>query len=1055
MASNVSTIARSELLLSPGIIQESSLSIRSVFQSPCSSVPSEWFRDDYLFTDVQQMIVEMSESRTDVKNERRRQPKRAAAANVTSSSDEEIDRRPRKRRRAVIYSDDDSDDEIKEPQQLVIPDAPIVMDAEPRKGRGIRPVVARSEYTGKVLSSRDLDLLWYAENNRAVVRTNEEDVKESKRPLRVQALLSIASNEEWQYAIRKYRQVQLEHHATDQEHTGGVMIQIFDIYNQHDIYYAGPNLEYQGVTLCIACGDPTARYDRHPFCPDCQVEHGDILCPAEGLCGICVLCPPRTARARYRRILKVFEDRKATAVYRARHRIPRVLFNQHLLNCEMHEKARLKYGDDWEPDANFVRPRFALRDILGDVKPTTCMIAVAHDATGKQKEVPGHHRIGERVIWSPQQLEEVCNRYCVEDHISFTADGIEMQESRFRSRDEDSRSIERDELALLRKNLLKKSEDKTVTVTFPTAANTLMCDASGKRQLVVTCLVNDVSVIQDRMQANFDIGLTQTEVIGTVTSVQKMPVVSTSTIPTGNTVSYSFNSSVLTEDSMVNQVDSATTSYSQRATGSRTISPILGHNSEHNYDDQASTEENTVLSVPDRDDIDSEQLVVSAEDTDAVPANEDDVIDDGVPEAGIATGDDVIEEDDVVAGRLDVISTDVVVDQLDVANQMDVTQSSTEVPDPDRPPRQPTPVIPDHTIRHPTPVSVVEQEGSQHDEAGAEDLRDDSTTGNEIIVQDDVAQVENEPVVTDAGGEVNPAADDQVEDEVRGIVPDSDNAAVAPDLPRDPGQYRENLEDSMAPDSNDDVTANAAELNTTNDILDAVFDGFNRLTTDIVRQQEYLDAHGHGHRQNNELAAEARELVETMQAAGHHNAQFLVLPEGYRPSVGDVRINQHMAGGVQRQIYSNDQGWINIGIEWVTSSGGTRYVTRDGVIYESASPENTVTTVGNSQPIAGINHLNAAPGNLDTVISTEPTLRERQEAHQAAEDIIRHVVEDVVRTQEDVARRSVRMVRAVQDARRHIHQTQIPVEEFRLGSDFFGEPRRQTRTISRTRCYLM
>ena len=51
MASNVSTVVRSELLLSPGIIQESSLSIRSVFQSPCSSVPSEWFRDDYLFTE--------------------------------------------------------------------------------------------------------------------------------------------------------------------------------------------------------------------------------------------------------------------------------------------------------------------------------------------------------------------------------------------------------------------------------------------------------------------------------------------------------------------------------------------------------------------------------------------------------------------------------------------------------------------------------------------------------------------------------------------------------------------------------------------------------------------------------------------------------------------------------------------------------------------------------------------------------------------------------------------------------------------------------------------
>ena len=1043
MASNVSTIARSELLLSPGIIQESSLSIRSVFQSPCSSVPSEWFRDDYLFTDVQQMIVEMSESRTDVKNERRRQPKRAAAANVTSSSDEEIDRRPRKRRRAVIYSDDDSDDEIKEPQQLVIPDAPIVMDAEPRRGRGIRPLVPRSEYTGKVLSSRDLDLLWYAENNRAVVRTNEEDVKESKRPLRVQALLSIASNEEWQYAIRKYRQVQLEHHATDQEHTGGVMIQIFDIYNQHDIYYAGPNLEYQGVTLCIACGDPTARYDRHPFCPDCQVEHGDILCPAEGLCGICVLCPPRTARARYRRILKVFEDRKATAVYRARHRIPRVLFNQHLLNCEMHEKARLKYGDDWEPDANFVRPRFALRDILGDVKPTTCMIAVAHDATGKQKEVPGRHRIGERVIWSPEQLEEVCNQYCVEDHISFATEGNEMQERRFRHREEENKLAGREERLLLRKNLMTLDEDKTVMVKYPTAENTLMCDASGKRQMVITCSVNDVSVVQDRMMANFDIGLTQIEVIGTITSVQRMSTIPTSVTnqPTGNTVDYSFNASVLTEDSRINQTDSIVSEDSRRAVDSRVISPIPGPSSEQNLIGQDIADDQLSPVVEGMHDGDSD-------------AGEDGLLDEEIGDEQLGTDRAL-----VVADQLDVNRNDVVADQVDderastvaeITNSMDVTQSSTEVPDPDRPPRQPTPEIPDHTIRHPTPVPDVEIDRNQSAPAT------NSVVVPEVLERQDdvtVTMEQNQDMVNEQFGTDMAVNQGEVAEQEQ--IPDMVAEAAEQQLPSNMGQYREIVNDTAATvDENEEDMQLPVDMNTTNDLLDAVYDGFSNLTTDIVQQQEYLNAHGDGHRLHNDLATEARELVDQMQAAGHHNAQFLTLPEGYMPAVGDIRISQHLAGGVQRQIYTNDHGWRNIGTEWVTSTGGTRYLTRHGTLYEVASPDNTVSTIGNSQPLAGVQ------GGLEPEVPSlpaedAPLETTRQEARRVVDRIVQDLVDSAYDTQERIARRSVRMIRAIQATRRQLRQMPLPVEEFRLGPEFMGENRRQTRSINATQCYVM
>ena len=191
-----------------------------------------------------------------------------------------------------------------------------------RSSRGYTPWVPIEPKLNRDLTKEEIELLFF---NRA----------KFGMPTRVLMLLTIATHEQWKYLVGHYRTGPLTIVNPDNANQiAGICRQEYNERNVIDPSYLGPNLERNGRTIAIACGDETERHSQHCFCAGCTVEKGQHWCSMDGLCQRCQDSGEMVIRERYKRLNDAFQDVEAGRHIAGRRIGGRGLINQHMINVE-------------------------------------------------------------------------------------------------------------------------------------------------------------------------------------------------------------------------------------------------------------------------------------------------------------------------------------------------------------------------------------------------------------------------------------------------------------------------------------------------------------------------------------------------------------------------------------------------------------------------------------------------------------------------------------------------------------------------------------------------
>ena len=248
-------------------------------------------------------------------------------------------------------------------------------------------------------------------------------------PVRTMLMLTIATADDWNRLLKPYRRVSPA--ITNPKHsnwTSGYCRQEYQERNVIDPAYCGPNLEKEGRTIAIACGDEAERYSTHVFCAGCTVEDGAHWCAMDGLCQMCVESDPKTVRARYKRLNDAHKEKCAgKAITRRDH--TRTQLTQHMINVEQVDLLKEKFPN-WEKPEGLEVPEYD----YDDFKPKPMMehrIAVAVAPLPREHHEAGHRLMRQSdnrysVTWTRRQMEQMADKFCKEEEILLTSGSSEQ-----------------------------------------------------------------------------------------------------------------------------------------------------------------------------------------------------------------------------------------------------------------------------------------------------------------------------------------------------------------------------------------------------------------------------------------------------------------------------------------------------------------------------------------------------------------------------------------------------------------------------------------------------
>ena len=130
----------------------------------------------------------------------------------------------------------------------------------------------------RVLTDRELDILWY-------FGTNRNPKGHCITPDYVVALLQIGSWEDQEklFSFFQDQRHEILHPDTPLLSAGHLRLEI-DVVALFDVSMYPPNPECYPRTHCWICKMQTSRSDLHRLCPPCGVKHGVQTCPLTGLC---------------------------------------------------------------------------------------------------------------------------------------------------------------------------------------------------------------------------------------------------------------------------------------------------------------------------------------------------------------------------------------------------------------------------------------------------------------------------------------------------------------------------------------------------------------------------------------------------------------------------------------------------------------------------------------------------------------------------------------------------------------------------------------------------
>ena len=267
------------------------------------------------------------------------------------------------------------------------------------------------KYDTVVLTQADIELLFF-------FRAKHD------MPTRVLVLLTIKSQAEWKEFMKEYTNVPNCEWDTEkpQWHTGRLQ-HAYDETHVVDPKYAGPNIEWNGLTICIACGNVTERYSIHVFCVLHIADNGQHWCTFDGVCQLCIMETPKVLRARYRRFHAAFLNIHFARQHYRKKVCPRKIRNQHHANVEQVIKLKKQYPN-WVKPAGFEVPRYTFKDF----KPPPRMNhrVVVADAPVKGELLS----LGRRLlpqgdsrpvrVFSYRQLDQIARTYCDPPKIQLT-----------------------------------------------------------------------------------------------------------------------------------------------------------------------------------------------------------------------------------------------------------------------------------------------------------------------------------------------------------------------------------------------------------------------------------------------------------------------------------------------------------------------------------------------------------------------------------------------------------------------------------------------------------
>ena len=211
-------------------------------------------------------------------------------------------------------SDDDSDHQQRAPR--IRRPRRVVIIWKPRNPRT------------RILTSDELELLWY-------FGTTRKQIGNAATPDYVVALLSISSYEEQKRVNSWFKNHRFEIVCPDDANmTGGYMKYKFNARAGRSLRALTPNIDCFPRTYCMGCKAPVSRNDMHRWCRDCSAENGDLQCPLNGVCRVCLSMNWLDLKTRYKRLCETLMNH-AAGVTTSRHVLLLDVACQYDANCRV------------------------------------------------------------------------------------------------------------------------------------------------------------------------------------------------------------------------------------------------------------------------------------------------------------------------------------------------------------------------------------------------------------------------------------------------------------------------------------------------------------------------------------------------------------------------------------------------------------------------------------------------------------------------------------------------------------------------------------------------
>ena len=324
----------------------------------------------------------------------------------------------------------------------------------PRSGRGYQEWVHDEGYEGTVLTTEDMELLFF---NRA----------KPDMPSRVLVLLTIRSADEWRDFMRNFDMLPNHTRKRPGSHKiSGRLPQAYDEGHVVNPKYGGPNIERNGKTYCIACGNETERFSLHVFCCLHVAQNGQHWCTWDGLCQLCRLEKPATLRARYRRFQEVHTDLAFQKQQYRKKCLPRPILNQHHANVEQVRKLREELPG-WKCPTKLPLPKYTFDDFKPHEKYTQ-RIVVADAKVDHEKLSLGRRLIpqgdGTPIrVFSYNQLAGLATTHCRPLQTTLTTGEPEERAIRAWLKSNEGKTALADAAAEAAANVPASEEDSTTT----------------------------------------------------------------------------------------------------------------------------------------------------------------------------------------------------------------------------------------------------------------------------------------------------------------------------------------------------------------------------------------------------------------------------------------------------------------------------------------------------------------------------------------------------------------------------------------------------------------